>query len=687
MLSTLLHHRRGRSLPLENGRPANDILSSSCSSGDLSLDYSAPKRSGPHNLTRNGYDEEKCRNVLVRYCAHIPRNYQYKDGIKQIFLILREHLGDENLDLAGGVLYELIEVDCEHTDDPGAAFQRWRYNHMRRYSDLELPHVPHLTTVTSSIIPTEKLENWRSKHPDRYTFLLSDSTPSTQRLSNDPSCIRNRKAWLIDHTFYVSSRTDGTRPINSPNPKEFHEMQWNSEFGAQGRLVEERDVTFLAPDRPSGTSPPRTADTLLTVSSHSETRRHSLSRLSIFDKLISRLRAPKREPEVEQKRRSWMPSAFMFETASLFREKRSGLDSAPVPLPDDCEIPNAIFARKNLLVDTGDSLPPYLSISHMPTAEAKATETIVEAATTGLLGEAPPWSFRGPFTPQLGFDGGLDYQWSSCEPMIIRRRFDINASNNGNAGLQFGIPSRGSGSRANERSPTQPGSAWKRRGMIFSSEGTMEWNDSIGMLSEDCEFLGGTPDDLRDAEQRDSGETIRISPPVHEPLTPSTQCNMISQNPNRAEASSEERQCLKQRDSIPVDSMGVATPPKTPEKVTPTSNRKATVVELSSHTIEYVPLTPDANHVERIWLAPNSFTSLRDFSSSSISPEMFDGSIGECSEFNGEPQLATTICDVPPDCDAQLDGPRLCGASQGVTIERLQESKYSGGVAWKEHAR
>lgn len=51
----------------------------------------------------------------------------------QVFLVLRDHLGDENLDLAGGVLYELIEIDCEHTDDPGAAFQRWKHDHMRRY--------------------------------------------------------------------------------------------------------------------------------------------------------------------------------------------------------------------------------------------------------------------------------------------------------------------------------------------------------------------------------------------------------------------------------------------------------------------------------------------------------------------------------------------------------------------------
>jgi hypothetical protein len=69
----------------------------------------------------------------VRYCGHVPRNYQYKDGIQQVFLLLRDHLGDENLDLAGGVLYELIEIDCEHTHDPGAAFQRWRHDHMSRY--------------------------------------------------------------------------------------------------------------------------------------------------------------------------------------------------------------------------------------------------------------------------------------------------------------------------------------------------------------------------------------------------------------------------------------------------------------------------------------------------------------------------------------------------------------------------
>ena len=57
----------------------------------------------------------------------------------QVFLILREHMGDEVLDLAGGVLYELIEIDCPFSDDAGAGFQRWRWNHMRRGVSIRPP--------------------------------------------------------------------------------------------------------------------------------------------------------------------------------------------------------------------------------------------------------------------------------------------------------------------------------------------------------------------------------------------------------------------------------------------------------------------------------------------------------------------------------------------------------------------
>ncbi|KAI1766890.1 hypothetical protein GGR53DRAFT_183189 [Hypoxylon sp. FL1150] len=426
----------------------------------------ALKRSGPRNLDRTGYDEGKCRNVLVRYCAHIPRNYQYKDGIPQVFLILREHLGDENLDLAGGVLYELIEVDCEHTDDPGAAFQRWKHDHLRRYADLELPHVPHMTTITSSIIPTERLSQWRSKYPERYPFVLSDSSPA-ERSSVDPSCIRHRKAWLIDHTLYTSSRSDGTRPLNSPDPKKFHEIQWNYEYGTRGKFIQERDVSIVSPDSPSLVSPPGAVDTSVDISSQLKGSRRSMPGLGILEKLTGRIFSLRRKSSLEPKRRSWLPNTLMVETAALFRDKGSSSEVVSVPLPGGCRIPNAIFARKYSLVETSDSLPPYLSLRQMPTAESKATETIVEAASNGLLDGAPPWSFRGPFTPQLGFDGGLDYHWTPQEPTITRRRFDVGASTQDAMDLPLGDRYQGLGSSRTANYTTQRAST-KRQGVIFN---------------------------------------------------------------------------------------------------------------------------------------------------------------------------------------------------------------------------
>lgn len=93
---------------------------------------SSPKRSGTHNLRREGYSEEKCRYVLVKYCSGIPRNYNYAEGVQLVYEKLREHCGDENLDLSIGVLYEFIEVDTDFTFDQGAAFRRWQFDHSRR---------------------------------------------------------------------------------------------------------------------------------------------------------------------------------------------------------------------------------------------------------------------------------------------------------------------------------------------------------------------------------------------------------------------------------------------------------------------------------------------------------------------------------------------------------------------------
>ena len=314
-----------------------------------------------------------------------------------------------------------------------------------------MPHVPHMTTITPSIVPTEALTHWRAEHPERYPFVLSDSSPSPDRSSFDPSCIRSRKAWLIDHTVYVSSRSEGTRSLQSPTPKELHEMQWSSEYGYKGRLVEEREISI---------SPPRTADTTST-SAWSNKYDSSISEGTVLTRLMRKLNRTKEKPETDHRPHSWLRDAGQF-----LKDRKLDTESIPVPLPDGCNIPNAIFARKHGLVDAGHSLPLRVWTSQLPTAESKATDTIVEAARDGLLASSSSWSFRGPFTPQLGFDGGLDYQWGVLEPTITIRRFDVAPYRTAVGRPTHSSPEKGNRARARGSSTDQQDSS-KRQGIVF----------------------------------------------------------------------------------------------------------------------------------------------------------------------------------------------------------------------------
>ncbi|PSS22144.1 hypothetical protein M430DRAFT_17704 [Amorphotheca resinae ATCC 22711] len=65
----------------------------------------APKRSGVHNLLREGWDEDQCRRFPLKH-ASVPRDLNYKDGLMVIHPLLQERFGDENMDLAIGVLEE-----------------------------------------------------------------------------------------------------------------------------------------------------------------------------------------------------------------------------------------------------------------------------------------------------------------------------------------------------------------------------------------------------------------------------------------------------------------------------------------------------------------------------------------------------------------------------------------------------
>ncbi|KAJ4324772.1 hypothetical protein N0V84_003754 [Fusarium piperis] len=358
----------------------------------------------PVDLTQV-FDENKCRNVLVRYCAHIPRNYRYSDGIRLVFLVLRDHMGDEHLGLAAGVLYEMIEVDCQHSDDPGAAFQRWRHDHMNRHADLELPHVPHLTTVTSTIIPTAALTRWRKEHPHRYQTRLSDYSPTLGRSSLFSSGIRTRKSWVIEYTMYVSSRDGGTRPFRQITAREFHEMQWNSNTNSPGRLVGEKSIDlgeFLRK---------RDIDESANEK-HATTRRFSLgSRLfrgrSKMERIMNKLHVAKKSTQ-HPSGQAWPPRRLDCDAAASFYgmlEQRSNHRVS------DWDIPNANFARKFGLYTDSGPLPPF--IRELPVAEDKAMDLANGLAMRELVCS---WEFQGPFTPQLWFDSGLDYRWkrASC---------------------------------------------------------------------------------------------------------------------------------------------------------------------------------------------------------------------------------------------------------------------------------
>jgi hypothetical protein len=331
-----------------------------------------------------------------------------------------------------------------------------------------------MTTITSSIIPTERLSRWRSEHADRYRFVLSDSSILVPSFFLDSSCIRNKKAWLINHTLFVTTWSDGTRPMRSPNPKEFHEMQWDPNYGAIGRLVDERELPITSLDRRSETSPPQTVNTLLGLTSRSQRLLRSLSRISFIEKIVEKLGKQKNEPEVEQRRRSWMHGSFAFDSSLLFTDKRAQCGVVSVPLPEGCQIPNANFARKFLIVDDGETLPSHLPISQMPTAESKATETIVEAANTGLLNQASLWLFRGPFTPQLGFDGGLDYQWNPQDSGITVKRFDLEAPLPEIPKFDLDCSSRGGRLPGFDTHVNCQPSSSKRMGRVFDSDNAAE---------------------------------------------------------------------------------------------------------------------------------------------------------------------------------------------------------------------
>lgn len=540
--------------------------------------------------------------------------------------------------------------------------------------------MPHMTTITPCIIPTERLAHWRFQHPERYPFVLSDSAPpSAERFSGDRSCIRNRKAWLIDNTFYVSSKACGTLPLNNPDPKEFHELQWKAQ-DTTGRLIEEREVPLKDNKRSDDMAPGR-ASQARSISSVQEDRKTYTLRSSFVNRLAVRFSRKRKDHDQEERRRSWLPTALVGEGGLSFKDWRATHMPTPIPLPEGCGVPNAIFARKNLLVDEEDNLPSFATVSQMPVAESKATDAAIEAAQSDLTGHEPSWRFRGPFTPQLGYDGGLDYQWT-----LRRRSLDPQRPTTRDARYKELEQGKGHKPRVASDSTTPygvyPTIGANRRVSHFGLDGVLEWLASSHHTSDKA-----SPDPT--CSRLGDNEAGPSTPPQIPPLP-------LSERPLNERLRVADQVLVKPRSGAPIDIENTrlkvrlsSDAPPTPsplfeniafvmsrnrsESHGPSSNRKATIIQLSPTLSSQYTSTTELHGPRRI--CPVHKRSYLSFSSSTTHGESdygSDDSVG-CPECAKEAEGELLPPRPPIVCELLHPRPRLCGVPQGNTSERLQD--------------
>ncbi|KAI1343780.1 hypothetical protein F5Y15DRAFT_367932, partial [Xylariaceae sp. FL0016] len=312
-----------------------------------------------------------------------------------------------------------------------------------------------------------------------------------------------------------------------------------------------------------------------------------MSSLKFVDKIVDKISRPPRhkKPELEQRRKSWLPSTLILDAGSLFRDRKAIAETLSIPLPEGRQVPNAIFARKFSLIGSGESLPPYLPINQMPTAESKATDTIVEAAESGLLEMTTMWSFRGPFTPQLGFDGGLDYQWGFPEPSITIRPFDLEFPLLTTPRFQSGLKVKGADQGRMETNSPYQRSLSKRQGTVFGPDSPPGLElDSAPLNTEYTDvpfsaFIGITNENQKPFEKEVTGLPLPNSPPY----TPTTSCKSMTSKANGRDGVDTERQEGRYRGPELFGNIEFTIQPDTPDPETPASNRKTTVIERSGN--------------------------------------------------------------------------------------------------------
>jgi hypothetical protein len=153
----------------------------------------------------------------------------------------------------------------------------------------------------------------------------------------------------------------------------------------------------------------------------------------------------------------------------------------------------------------------------MPIAESKATETLVKAADLGFLKDESAWYFCGPFTPQLGYDGGLDFRWKSRKPMSPAPSFDLEADFDEQTSDKRDSSSRQNDGRASPPMADQNDRA-KRRGFHFGIDSASEWFSGHQSSALNIPFRI-----LSDREDQSSDNDRRGASPASPPLSEGSQ--------------------------------------------------------------------------------------------------------------------------------------------------------------------
>lgn len=209
---------------------------------------------------------------------------------------------------------------------------------------------------------------------------------------------------MIDHTMYVSSRDKGTQVYRCMDAKEFHEKQWTKEE-PQGILVEHKSLESPPPSLSGEPLSPGSQEIICESQQepHLSRSRKPDDLLQLVRKLSIRTQ-PRRATVEEPSTPDATESPPTIEPSRA--ENMTTANQYNMPLNSERRIPNASFARKYKIYEDTKAIPPY--IREQAIAEAK----VASKPRMNQASERPhSWANKGPLTPQLWYDSGLDYRW------------------------------------------------------------------------------------------------------------------------------------------------------------------------------------------------------------------------------------------------------------------------------------